>query len=128
MNDRKVFYRQASDASAPTILLLHGFPSSSFMFRELIPQLADRFHVIAPDYIGFGQSDAPPADAFDYTFNNLTAHVTGLIDQSGSPPTFSICMITAARRVSYSDPEAGSGEGLGHQNANAHMEGVDGPR
>ncbi len=80
INDRKVFYREAGDPSLPTIILLHGFPSSSFMFRDLIPHLADRFHVIAPDYIGFGQSDAPPADAFDYSFENLTVHVAGLIE------------------------------------------------
>jgi pimeloyl-ACP methyl ester carboxylesterase len=54
-----VFYREAGQAAAPTVQLLHGFPTSSHMFRDLIPLLADRFHVIAPDYIGFGQSDAP---------------------------------------------------------------------
>jgi hypothetical protein len=83
VHGQKVFYREAGDASLPTIILLHGFPSSSFMFRNLIPLLADKFHVIAPDYIGFGQSDAPSAAAFDYPFDNLPRHITGLIDELG---------------------------------------------
>ncbi len=80
---RKVFYREAGDASLPAIILLHGFPSSSFMFRGLIPLLAENFHVIAPDYIGFGQSDAPSRNDFVYSFETLTAHVAGLLDQLG---------------------------------------------
>jgi pimeloyl-ACP methyl ester carboxylesterase len=63
-----VFYRQAGPADAPALLLLHGFPTSSHMFRELIPALADRFHVVAPDLPGFGHSDMPPRDKFTYTF------------------------------------------------------------
>jgi pimeloyl-ACP methyl ester carboxylesterase len=66
-----VFYRQAGDANAPALLLLHGFPTSSHMFRELIPALSDRFHVVAPDLPGFGQSDMPPRDKFTYTFAKL---------------------------------------------------------
>ena len=58
-----IFYREAGDPLHPTLLLLHGFPTSSHMFRDLIPALAGRFHVIAPDYIGFGQSDAPAANS-----------------------------------------------------------------
>ncbi|MGJ4912956.1 alpha/beta fold hydrolase [Bradyrhizobium sp. HKCCYLRH2060] len=81
VDDRQVFYREAGDPTHPTIILLHGFPTSSFMFRDLIPLLADRFHVITPDYIGFGLSDAPSVAAFDYSFENLTAHVAGLIEQ-----------------------------------------------
>ncbi len=83
VNGRQVFYREAGDPTAPTIVLLHGFPTSSHMFRDLIPLLADRFHVVAPDYIGFGQSEAPSAAEFDYSFDNLTAHVAGLIEQLG---------------------------------------------
>lgn len=67
----KVFYREAGPADAPVLLLLHGFPTSSHMFRNLIPLLADRYRVIAPDYPGYGQSDAPDHSAFDYTFANL---------------------------------------------------------
>ena len=70
----KVFYREAGPADAPKLLLLHGFPSSSHMFRDLIPLLADRFHIVAPDLPGFGQSDMPSRDSFAYTFDNI-AHV-----------------------------------------------------
>jgi pimeloyl-ACP methyl ester carboxylesterase len=66
-----VFYREAGAADAPTLLLLHGFPSSSHMFRDLIPLLADEFHLVAPDLPGFGKSDMPKPDAFDYTFDHL---------------------------------------------------------
>lgn len=69
-----IFYRQAGSEDAPTVLLLHGFPTSSHMFRNLIPALADRYHVVAPDYPGFGNSSMPRVDEFDYTFENL-AHV-----------------------------------------------------
>lgn len=67
-----VFYREAGDPNAPAIVLLHGFPASSAMFRDLIPLLADRYRVIAPDHIGYGLSDAPTVDQFDYTFDHLT--------------------------------------------------------
>lgn len=67
----KVFYREAGRADAPTLLLLHGFPTAGHMFRDLIPNLADRFHLIAPDLPGFGQSDQPPRESFAYTFDNL---------------------------------------------------------
>jgi len=128
VNGRKLFYREAGDRSRPTIILLHGFPSSSFMFRNLIPLLADRFHVIAPDYIGFGQSDAPSATAFSYTFDNLTAHVAGLIDQLalksyvlymqdyGGPVGF---------RLFTQRPDAVKGFVI--QNSNAYMAGVGEP-
>lgn len=66
-----VFYREAGPKDAPTLLLLHGFPSSSHMFRDLIPLLADRFHIVAPDLPGFGQSDMPPREKFSYTFDNI---------------------------------------------------------
>lgn len=80
---RQLFYREAGPAGAPVIVLLHGFPTSSFMYRDLIPALADRYHVIAPDFLGFGLSDAPPVDEFDYTFDAL-ADLTGrLLRQLG---------------------------------------------
>jgi pimeloyl-ACP methyl ester carboxylesterase len=67
----KVFYREAGRAGAPKLLLLHGFPTSSHMFRDLIPQLADRFHIIAPDLPGFGQTQIPPRSQFQYTFDRI---------------------------------------------------------
>jgi pimeloyl-ACP methyl ester carboxylesterase len=73
----KVFYREAGPADAPKLLLLHGFPSASHMFRDLIPLLADRFHIVAPDLPGFGQSDMPARDQFAYTFDNIA----GVIDR-----------------------------------------------
>lgn len=77
----RVFYREAGPATAPTLVLLHGFPSSSHMFRNLIPALADRYHIIAPDYPGFGHSDMPDRARFRYTFATLTDHVDALLTQ-----------------------------------------------
>src|ERR1700693_2776657 len=79
VNSHKMFYREAGDKSAPSIVLLHGFPTSSHMYRNLIPLLAKSFHVIAPDYIGFGYSDAPNAADFTYTFDNLATQVKRLL-------------------------------------------------
>ena len=67
----KVFYREAGSTDAPKLLLLHGFPSAGHMFRDLIPQLADRFHLVAPDLPGFGKSDMPARSQFKYTFDNI---------------------------------------------------------
>ncbi|KAB8182985.1 alpha/beta fold hydrolase [Nonomuraea phyllanthi] len=80
---QRLFYREAGPAGAPVLVLLHGYPTSSFMFRHLIPELADRYHVIAPDHLGFGLSDAPPADAFRYTFDALTELTAGLLAHLG---------------------------------------------
>lgn len=125
VHGREIFYREAGDPSLPTLILLHGFPSSSFMFRGLIPLLADRFHVIAPDYIGFGQSEAPPAGDFVYSFENLTDHVVGLVkhlrltsyvlymQDYGGPIGF---------RLFMRDPAAITGFVI--QNTNAYMAGV----
>src|SRR5215831_7229004 len=71
-----IFYREAGPVDAPKLLLLHGFPSASHMFRDLIPLLADRFLMVAPDLPGFGQSDMPPREKFRYTFDNIA----GVID------------------------------------------------
>ena len=75
----KVFYREAGPADGPVVLLLHGFPTSSHMFRNLIPLLADKYRVIAPDYPGYGQSDAPDHTKFSYTFANQADVVDKLV-------------------------------------------------
>ncbi len=80
---RQLFYRDAGPPDAPVVVLLHGFPASSFMFRNLIPVLADRYHVIAPDHLGFGFSDAPPAEKFSYTFDALAGLTAALLSQLG---------------------------------------------
>ncbi len=78
---RQLFYRDAGPPGAPVVVLLHGFPASSFMFRDLIPMLADQYHVIAPDHLGFGFSAAPPADEFDYSFDALAGLTAALLGQ-----------------------------------------------
>jgi pimeloyl-ACP methyl ester carboxylesterase len=79
IDGHRLFFREAGDPHAPALVLLHGFPTSSYMFRGLVPALADRYHVIAPDHLGFGLSDAPPVEQFDYTFDALTALTQGLL-------------------------------------------------
>ncbi|MYT27213.1 alpha/beta fold hydrolase, partial [Streptomyces sp. SID7760] len=83
IDGHEIFYREAGPSDAPTVVLLHGYPTSSFMFRELIPLLADHYHVIAPDHLGFGHSDAPPVQEFTYTFDALAELTSGLLDQLG---------------------------------------------
>lgn len=122
----EVFYREAGPKDAPTIVLLHGFPSSSHMFRELIPRLADRFHVIAPDYIGFGYSAQPAATEFKYTFDNLTEHVEKLLFEVIGLRRFSIYVqdygAPVGFRIATRHPEAI--EGIVVQNGNAYVEGI----
>ncbi|QPF89563.1 alpha/beta fold hydrolase [Bradyrhizobium commune] len=130
VNGRKVFYREAGDPAAQTILLLHGLPTSSQMFRELMPALADRFHLIAPDYIGFGHSDAPSREEFTYTFDNLTAHIAGLVDVLG----LTSCILymqdyggPVGFRLFAQRPDLVKGFII--QNANAYLDGVgDAPK
>jgi pimeloyl-ACP methyl ester carboxylesterase len=83
VDGRQVFYREAGDRARPTLVLLHGFPTSSHMFRDLIPALSGEYHLIAPDHLGFGQSAAPPVDRFAYSFEALTATTLGLLDGLG---------------------------------------------
>jgi pimeloyl-ACP methyl ester carboxylesterase len=78
-----IFYREAGEPGRPVLLLLHGFPASSFMFRDLMPLLADRFHLIAPDYPGFGHSAAPSPEEFGYTFDRLADVIEGFIERLG---------------------------------------------
>jgi pimeloyl-ACP methyl ester carboxylesterase len=121
----RVFYREAGPADAPVVLLLHGFPTSSHMYRDLIPPLAARYRVVAPDYPGYGFSEAPPPSEFDYTFDHLAAVMDGFVaavgvrhfvlyvQDFGGPVGFRL----AARR-----PERVAG--LVVQNAVAHEEGL----
>jgi hypothetical protein len=83
VDGQTIFYREAGPKDAPTILLLHGFPTSSHMFRNLIPQLSDRFHLVAPDYPGYGNSSMPPVDKFDYSFDNLAKVMEHFIQKVG---------------------------------------------
>ena len=78
---RKIFYREAGNKNAPTILLLHGFPTSSHMFRELIPLLAENYYLLAPDFPGFGQSDMPDRNKYDYTFSNIAKTIAQFVNQ-----------------------------------------------
>jgi pimeloyl-ACP methyl ester carboxylesterase len=126
VNGLNVFYREAGPADGEVIVLLHGFPSSSHMFRDLIPQLADRFRVIAPDYIGFGYSDSPAATQFAYTFDNITAHVEQLLFGVLGLTKFSIYVqdygAPVGFRIASRHPEAI--EGIVVQNGNAYLEGI----
>ena len=121
----KIFYRSAGNPDAPTILLLHGFPSASHMFRDLIPELAERYHVVAPDLPGFGMTEQPARDAFDYTFENIAnvidrfTEVLGLarfavyVFDYGAPVGF---------RLAVKHPERISA--IVTQNGNTYLEGV----
>lgn len=123
--DLDIFYRRSGAADAPTILLLHGFPTSSHMYRNLIPLLNEKYQVIAPDLPGFGFSDAPANSTFTYTFDNLTKYIQGLIDQLklrrfalyvfdyGAPVGF---------RLAVANPEKITG--IISQNGNAYTEGL----
>lgn len=121
----EIFYRESGPAGAPTILLLHGFPTSSHMYRNLIPLLNEKYHVIAPDLPGFGYSDAPQNTEFTYTFDNLTKYIQGLIDQLGLK-RFAIQVFDYGAPVGYrlavANPEKITG--IISQNGNAYEEGL----
>ncbi len=123
---RRLFYREAGAKDSPSIVLLHGFPSSSHMFRDLIPKLADNFHVIAPDYIGFGYSDAPEAGTFDYTFDNLADHVEELLFGVLGLKRFRIYVQDYGAPVGYriAAKHQDAIEGIVVQNGNAYVEGI----
>src|SRR3954466_14688570 len=120
-----IFYREAGPAQAPVVLLLHGFPTSSHMFRNLIPALADRYHVIAPDYPGYGQSDMPDRASFDYTFDRFAELIDGLLDEIGVSKYAMYVMDYGAPvgwRLALKHPERITG--LIIQNGNAYDEGL----
>ncbi len=120
-----IFYREAGSPTNPTLLLLHGFPTSSQMFRNLIPQLADRYHLVAPDYPGFGNSSAPSIDKFNYTFDNL-ADVIDELAQTLKLERYSLYVQDYGAPVGYrlavKHPERV--KALIVQNGNAYEEGL----
>ena len=122
----KIFYREAGPADAPVLLLLHGFPTSSHMFRNLIPLLADRYRVIAPDYPGFGHSDVPDRAQFDYNFPNLADMMDKLTVKLGAD-RYSMYVMDYGAPVGYrlaiKHPERV--QAMIVQNGNAYVEGLD---
>jgi pimeloyl-ACP methyl ester carboxylesterase len=125
VNGFKIFYREAGDPQKPTVLLLHGFPTSSHMFRNLIPQLADDYHVIAPDLPGFGFSDAPAHDVFQYTFANVAKVMGDFVEQLGLK-RFAIYIFDygapTGLRIALRFPERISA--IITQNGNAYVDGL----
>jgi len=121
----EIFYREAGDRGRPTILLLHGFPSSSHMFRDLIPELADRFHLIAPDLPGFGQSAMKPRDTFSYTFDNV-ANVIDHFTELAGLTRFAIYIFDYGApiglRIAAKHPERITA--IITQNGNSYLEGL----
>ncbi|MEH1901628.1 MAG: alpha/beta hydrolase [Nostoc sp.] len=120
-----IFYREAGSRNNPTILLLHGFPTSSHMFRNLIPTLADRFHLVAPDYPGYGNSSMPTVNEFDYTFDHLAQIVEKFITAINLK-RYSLYVMDYGAPIGYriaaKDPERV--EALIVQNGNAYEEGL----
>lgn len=121
----KIFYRESGPQEAPIILLLHGYPTSSHMFRNLIPILNEKYHVIAPDLPGFGYSDSPDRDKFDYTFNNLTNVMQAFIDEL-KLKRFAVYVFDYGAPTGYrlmlANPEKITG--FISQNGNAYSEGL----
>lgn len=125
VNGRQIFYREAGDPSKPTILLLHGFPSSSHTYRELIPLLSGRYHVIAPDYLGFGYSDHPDPDEQPYSFDLLAEYAIGLNQALGIEEYVMYMQDFGAPvgyRVMMREPRKLTA--LVVQNANAYLDGL----
>jgi pimeloyl-ACP methyl ester carboxylesterase len=120
-----IFYREAGPKDAPTILLLHGFPTSSQMFRNLIPALSDRFHLVAPDYPGFGNSSMPRVEDFDYSFDRLAEVMEGFVEALGLK-TYSLYVMDYGApvgfRLAVRHPERV--QALIVQNGNAYDEGL----
>ena len=126
VGDLDIFYREAGPKGAPTILLLHGFPTSSQMFRNLIPLLADKYHVVAPDYPGFGHSSMPSRDKFTYTFDNVAKAIDDFTQKIGLTK-YAIYVQDYGAPVGYrlasAHPERITA--IIAQNGNAYEEGID---
>ena len=125
LDQMDIFYREAGPEKAPTILLLHGFPTSSHMFRRLIPALSDQFHLVAPDYPGFGNSSMPKVDEFEYTFDRISEVIGGFIEKL-QIKKYSLYVMDYGAPVGYriavKHPE--QVESLIVQNGNAYEEGL----
>jgi len=121
----EIFYREAGPVNAPTILLLHGFPTSSHMFRNLIPALSDRFHVVALDYPGFGNSAMPGVDEFDYTFDNLADVTERFIERLGLQH-YSLYLMDYGAPIGFrlAERHPDRVDSLIVQNGNAYKEGL----
>ncbi len=129
VNGRRIFYREAGTLGQPVLLLLHGFPASSHTYRELIPLLSGRYHVVAPDYLGSGFSDRPSPNEQPYSFDRLAEHVTGFVEALGLTRYVMYMQDFGAPvgyRVALAHPERV--RGLVVQNANAYLEGLTEPR
>jgi pimeloyl-ACP methyl ester carboxylesterase len=126
IDGQDIFYREAGPKGAPVVLLLHGFPTSSHMFRNLIPALADEFHLVAPDYPGFGNSSMPTVDKFDYTFDNL-ADVIGKFTEKVGLKKYSLYLMDYGAPVGYrlATKYPDRVQALVVQNGNAYDEGLD---
>ena len=128
VNELDIFYREAGPNDAPAILLLHGFPTSSQMFRNLIPLLADEYHVVAPDYPGFGHSSMPSRDQFPYTFDNLAKVIDEFTEKVGLSK-YALYVQDYGAPVGYrlaaKHPERVTA--IVVQNGNAYDEGLDNP-
>lgn len=124
-NGLNIFYREAGPAGAPTLLLLHGYPTSSHMFRNLMPILMQKYHVIAPDLPGFGYSDAPDPTKFEYTFDNMAKTMQSFVDELGLK-RFAIYVFDYGAptgfRLALANPEKITG--IISQNGNAYTEGL----
>lgn len=121
-----IFYREAGDPSNPTVLLLHGFPTSSHMYRDLIAELADQYHLIAPDYPGYGFSSMPAAKDFDYSFDNVARIIGKAVDDIGVDE-FSMYLMDYGAPVGFRIATARPDriQSLIIQNGNAYSEGID---
>jgi pimeloyl-ACP methyl ester carboxylesterase len=125
VNGLDIFYREAGRADAPKIVLLHGFPTSSHMFRNLIPKLAENFHVLAPDYPGYGLSSAPSTDEFEYSFANIAEIMDKVLEQRGFDK-YSIYLMDYGAPIGFRIAEAHPERvtGLVIQNGNAYDVGL----
>lgn len=125
VNGVEIFYREAGPKDAPTIVLLHGYPTSSHMFRNLMNDLSDEFNLIAPDYPGYGRSEQPPMDEFEYSFDNISRLMEAFLDKKGVDK-FGIYLMDYGApigfRIAHRNPERV--EALIIQNGNAYDEGL----